>query len=256
MSFIRRALASIGVGAAQVDTVLDADRVRPGDLLSGTVSVRGGSQPQKIEHINLSLMTRYLRRSGDDEHLHDHALSDVRVQEGFEIAAGETRELPFSLSVPWETPLSVGKSSVWVKTGLAVAMAIDPSDRDALRVEPTAGMQAVLDAVEHLGFYLYGADNEYSQHARGRLPFVQELEFRPGGRYSNRLKELELVLNPGPDGVEVLLEVDLRARGLMGMLMEELDYNERFAHVRFSNAELGQPATVERELAGALEARL
>ena len=63
-------------------------------------------------------------------------------------------------------------------------------------------------------------------------------------------------MNPGPDGVEALLEVDLRARGLMGMLMEEFDYNERFAHVRFSNAELTEPGAVESKLAGALEARL
>ncbi len=256
MSFLRRALASIGVGAAQVDTVLDADRTRPGDTLTGTVYVRGGSQPQQIEHLYLSLMTRYLKKSGDDEHAHDHALSETRVQEGFEISAGGTRELPFSLPVPWETPLSVGKSSVWVKTGLAVSRAFDPSDHDALRVEPTPGMQAVLAAVEGLGFYLYKADNEYSRHARGRFPFVQELEFRPGGRYASRMKELELILNPSPDGVEVLLEADLRARGLMGMLMEEFDYSERFAHVRFSNAELTQPGTVQRRLEAALEARL
>ena len=54
----------------------------------------------------------------------------------------------------------------------------------------------------------------------------------------------------------MLLEADLRARGLMGMLMEEFDYNERFAHVRFSNAELTQPGTVQRRLEAALEARL
>lgn len=256
MSFLRRALASIGIGAAQVDTVLDTDHAQPGGTVTGTVYVRGGNQTQKIEHVYLSLMTRYLRKVGDDEHSHDHALSETRVQEGFEIAAGGSRELPFSLPVPWETPLSVGKSSVWVKTGLSVSVAVDPSDRDALRVEPTPEMQRVLEGVERLGFYLYKADNEYSRHARGRFPFVQELEFRPGGRYGGRMKELELIMRPDPSGVEVLLEVDLRARGLMGMLMEEFDFNERFAHVRFSNDELGQPSTVENKLVGALEARL
>lgn len=256
MSFIKRALASVGIGAAQVDTVLETDRVNPGDTLTGTVYVRGGEQAQKIGHIYLSLMTRYLKKSGDNEHHVDYALSEVRLQESFEIGAGQTRELPFSLPVPWETPLSVGKSSVWVKTGLSVSMALDPSDSDMLRVEPTTGMQAVLSALENLGFYLYKADNEANSRMRRRVPFVQELEFRPGGRYAKRLQELEVILLPASDGLEVLLEADLRARGLMGMLMEEFDYNERFAHVRFSNAELGQGSTVESKLVQALEARL
>jgi sporulation-control protein len=256
MSFMKRALASIGIGSAQVDTVLASERIRPGDTLTGTVYVRGGGNPQKIEHIYLSLMTRYLKSSGDHEHYVDHVLSEARVQEGFEIAAGETRELSFSLSVPWETPLSVGKSTVWVKTGLSVSMALDPSDRDALRVEPTAGMQTVLEALERLSFYLYKADTEGNRRSRRRVPFVQELEFRPGGRYAGRMKELEIILEPSPDGLEVLLEVDLRARGLMGALMEEFDLNERFTHVRFSNAELEQPDTVSSKLVQALEARL
>ena len=256
MSFMKRALASIGIGSAQVDTVLASERISPGGTLTGTVYVRGGGNSQKIEHIYLSLMTRYLKSSGDHEHYVDHVLSEARVQEGFEIAAGETRELPFALPVPWETPLSVGKSTVWVKTGLSVSMALDPSDRDALRVEPTSGMQTVLEALERLGFYLHKADTEGNRRSSRRVPFVQELEFRPGGRYAGRMKELEIILEPSPDGLEVLLEVDLRARGLMGALMEELDLNERFAHVRFVNAELQQPDAVSSKLVQALEARL
>ncbi len=256
MSFIKRALASVGIGAAQVDTVLERDRVQPGETLGGTVYVRGGNQAQRIEHIYISLMTRYLKKSGDNEHHVDYVLSETRVQESFEMGAGQNRELPFSLPVPWETPLSVGRSSVWVKTGLSVSMALDPSDHDTLRVEPTAGMQAVLGAVERLGFYLYKADTEANKRMRRRAPFVQELEFRPNGRYAKRLQELELILEPAPDGLLVLLEADLRARGLMGMLMEEFDFNERFAQVRFSNAELKEPSTVEARLVQALEARL
>lgn len=257
MSFLKRTLASIGIGAAQVDTVLNTDRAHPGEEISGSIHIAGGDTAQEIEYIALSLMTRYLHEVGDSEAYINYALSETRVRDRFEVKPGETLELPFQLQVPWETPLSLGRTLVWVHTALSVSMAMDPSDRDVLQIEPTAGMRTIVEALSQLGFSLHKADVEQNRRMGRRVPFVQELEFRPGGRYAGRLTELEVVLAPEPGGVQVWLEADLRARGLAGALLGELDLNERFMQVYFNDNQLARGAdSVATELARAIDSRV
>lgn len=83
MSFLKRTLASIGIGAARVDTILDNERTHPGDELSGTVHIQGGDTAQEVEHIELSLMTRYLHEVGESEAYISHPLSQTRVRDRF-----------------------------------------------------------------------------------------------------------------------------------------------------------------------------
>ncbi|MDN5849811.1 MAG: sporulation protein [Nitrococcus sp.] len=257
MSFLKRTLASVGIGAARVDTILDSERTHPGSELSGTIHIQGGDLAQEIEHIELSLVTRYLQEIGADEAHVNHPLSQTRLRERFEVQPGATLDLPFTLQVPWETPLTLGRTLVWVNTALSVSLAVDPSDRDALRVEPTPGMLAILEALGQLGFTLYKADCEQNRRLGRSVPFVQELEFRPGGRYAGRLKELEVVLAPEPGGVRVWMEADLRARGLAGALLGELDLNERFAQAYFNDSQLAHGTNaIAPELARIIDTRL
>ncbi len=257
MSLLKRTLASIGIGAARVDTVLNTDRARPGDEISGTIHIKSGDTAQEVEYIALSLMTRYLQESGDNEVYLNHPLSQTRIRDRFEIKPGETLDLPFSLQVPWSTPLTLGRTVVWVNTALSVSMAMDPTDRDVLQIEPTTGMWTIVQALEQLGFSLYKADCEQNRRMGRGVPFVQELEFRPGGRYTGRLKELEVVLAPEAGGVQVWLEADLRARGLVGALLGELDLNERFMQLYFDNAQLERGVdSVASELGRAIDTRV
>jgi sporulation-control protein len=42
MSFLNRLMASIGIGSATVDTIVESAQVRVGDTLRGVIQVRGG----------------------------------------------------------------------------------------------------------------------------------------------------------------------------------------------------------------------
>ena len=58
-------LASVRIGAAEVDTLLETDTVQPGDTLPVQVVVEGGKVDQDIEAIELELETRrYLDEIG------------------------------------------------------------------------------------------------------------------------------------------------------------------------------------------------
>lgn len=256
MGVWKRTLASIGIGAARVDTNLDNDRSQPGGELTGSIHVQGGDTAQEIEHIELSLVTRFLQEVGDSEVYVNHALSRERVRDGFEVQPGEAFDLPFTLQVPWETPLTLGRTSVWVNTALSVSLAVDPNDRDALRVEPSAAMLAVLEALGQLGFTLHKADCEQNRRMGRQVPFVQEFEYRAGGRFAGRLHELEVILAPDTGGVRVWMEADLRTGGLTGALLGELDLNERFAQLYVDNAGSRNTDRVAEELAQALDSRL
>ena len=179
MSFFQRMLASVGIGAAKVDTRLETPRLRPGDEVRGTVFIRGGSVEQRIDGIYLQLMTRYIVEKDDHKIPQTAIIGKFRITEPLVVRPNETIDLPFSFVLPLDTPTTRGGTPVWLKTGLDIDNAVDPTDHDHIEVDPHPYAQAVLDAVQSLGFRLRKAQCEYASRLGGRLPFVQEFEFAP-----------------------------------------------------------------------------
>ncbi|ALC90213.1 sporulation protein SpoOM [Bacillus sp. FJAT-18017] len=234
MSLFNKMLASVGIGASKVDTRLEKDTLTPGETVKGVVVITGGSTEQSIDSIYLSLNTTYLKESDDKKYSVNACIDRFKVADPFIIKPGEKKELPFSFRLPLDTPVTIGRSKIWLSTGLDIKNAIDPTDTDYIRVAPNPTMSAILSAVEELGFRLREADCEQApRRMRVRLPFVQEFEFVPvGGQFRGRLDELEVVLIPNSHGdIEVLMQVDRRARGFGGFLSEALSTDE--SNVRF-----------------------
>jgi sporulation-control protein len=229
MSFFDKVFASVGIGSAAVDTKLEKDTYIPGELVKGVVEIRGGKVEQQIDDIYLSLNTTYLKESDDKKYNVTATIERFRITSPFKIGKNERKEIPFSFQLPNDTPLSIGKSKIWVTTGLDIKNAVDPGDKDYLKVVPDPLMNAVFNAIENLGFRLREADcEEAPRRLRGRLPFVQEFEYiAASGPFRGKLDELELVFRPAGNGViELLLQVDRRARGLGGLFAEAAGMDE------------------------------
>ncbi|MBA2346586.1 MAG: sporulation protein, partial [Rubrobacter sp.] len=160
----RRLLSSIGIGAAKVDTRLERSDLAPGDEVRGVVEIHGGDSDAEVDGIRLEVQTYYKRESGDDTVTETGTIERFQVAGHTVIKARDNSELPFSFDLPYDTPLSVGRSSIWVRTALDVKMAMDPSDSDSITVRPTATQQTILDAFDRLGFRLHEADNEDLPH--------------------------------------------------------------------------------------------
>jgi sporulation-control protein len=235
MSIFNKALASIGIGSAQVDTKLEKDKVTPGGEIRGVVHIKGGNTEQKVDEIYLGLNTTYLKESNDRK-IHVPVVIDrFRLNEPFSIGPGETKEIPFSFVLPLDVPISIGRTKIWVTTALDIKNAVDPSDKDYLQVIPNRLMDSVLNVVEDLGFRLREADCEQAPYRlRKRLPFIQEFEFVPVmGAFRGRLDELELVFfSVSENETEIYMQVDRRARGLGSFLSEALEMDE--SNIRFS----------------------
>jgi sporulation-control protein len=232
-------LASIGIGNAKVDTRLKSSQVRVGDQLVGTVHIQGGSTEQHIDDIYLHLMTQYTKEQNDQTVKVNTVVTKWQLFRAFTVHAGESKQVPFSFTLPLNTPVTSSRTPVWLQTGLDIASAVDPGDSDRLQVRPHPYMQAVLDAVAVMGFQPKTVTCEHSSRLGRGLPFLQEFEFHPSSSFRGAIKELELVFFVEPDGVEVIVEVDRRARGLVGLFEQALEMDERKQYARFSKQELG-----------------
>ncbi|MFF3286029.1 sporulation protein [Streptomyces sp. NPDC003023] len=219
----KRLLGSIGVGGPAVDTVLTSDAVPPGGGLTGEVHLTGGNADFDIEHITLELVARVEAETGDGEHDGAVVFERFGVGGGFRLAEGEHRSVPFTVTLPWETPISVlhGQSLgivLGVRTELGVAGAKGKSDLDALSVRPLPVQEAILEAFGRTGFGFKSADLEYGRigGTGQQLPFYQEIELTPPPQYAHAVNEIELTFLATPGGMEVVLEADKRGGPLTG----------------------------------------
>ncbi|MEU7314440.1 sporulation protein [Streptomyces sp. NPDC007083] len=213
----KRLLGALGVGGPSVDTVLDDGPVRPGGPLAGHVHLEGGSADCEIEQITLELVARVEAEQDDEEHEGVVAFDRLTVGGGFRLAEGERRSVPFTVTLPWETPVTelYGQPLgviLGVRTELAVAGARDKGDLDPLRVAPLPAQEGVLEALGQLGFGFTSADLELGRiHGTGQtLPFYQEIELSPAPQYAHAVDEVEVTFLAAPSGVEVVLEADKR----------------------------------------------
>lgn len=241
MSFFNKVFASVGIGAAKVDTKLERETVTPGEEIRGVVEIQGGNIEQTIDSIYLTIHTTYIKERDDKKFTDVGQVDKFKLTEPFTIQANERKEIPIAFRIPSDTPLTIGRTKVWVATGLDIKNAVDATDKDFIKVDPNRLMEAVLNGVSDLGFRLREADCEEAPYRlRRRLPFVQEFEFVPvSGPYRGRLDELELVFFPtSSDDMEIMLQVDRRARGLASLFAEALEMDETNVRLRVSSSDI------------------
>lgn len=213
-------LRALGVGGAEIDAVLDHDRVQPGGALSGTLHIRGGEAGKTADRAVIEIVARVMRKMGDHETPADEVIAGVQLPGP--IALGQPHALPFRIDVPAHTPVTAygGRNFVWLRSGLDVPWAIDPADTDQLDIVPTQAQANVVQAMESLGFRLYKVDIEPRSSWFGRR-WVQEFEFRPVSRGQYRFDEVEIVFDAiRGSQVDLVMQLDRSARGLGGLLME------------------------------------
>jgi len=225
-SFMR----AFGVGGPTIDAVLDTPQAQPGGPLTGTLHITGGDASQVAKQATLELVARVEKKIGDDEYQVDEVIAGVSLPGP--IYLGQQHRIPFRIDLPIHTPVTTlgGRNFVWLRSGLDVPWAMDPSDKDALQVYPNQAQANILQAMESLGFRLYKVDIEARSSWMGRK-WVQEFEFRPAG-YGSRYDEIELVFE-GQRGhlLDVMVQLDRAARGLGGFLMEMSGTDESWRRV-------------------------
>lgn len=243
MSFFNKILASVGIGSAKVDAKLVESTIRVGESVEGMIEVKGGNIEQSIDEIYLTINTNY-EKEDDDRVINKQAvIATIKLNEPFVIMPEETKTFPFRFDLPLDTPISASSSQVWLQTGVDIKGSVDPTDRDMVTILPHQLMDRVLNTFSELGFSLRKVKNEEASYRlRKRLPFVQEFEFIPtSGSYYSKFDEVEVLLFLIDDKtMEVVIEVDRRARGIAGLFSEALDLDESIIKFTLYENELPQ----------------
>ncbi len=238
----KKLLASVGIGGASVETVLDNPDAMLGEPLTGSMHVKGGSVDQEIAEVAVEVMTRVLVETDNTEVKKDFVVSKVRLANGFKLPAGSSHTLPFELDLPLHTPVALGRehAPAWLRTRLDIPMAADATDADALAIRPAPVQVDALNAMISLGFGLYKSDVEHRPRWHGGHGFVQEFEFRPVVSGGRRLyDEVELVFEPAGDGFDLLLQLDRSSRSLSGFLAEATGMDESWHRLHLDEGLLG-----------------
>ncbi len=217
---LKQLLASAGIGACKIDTRLVSNQAVPAGVLQGHILVQGGAVAQQISGFSLALMTRVKVSTDNGEHYQNFCLQRFRLSEAMLVAPGSQQQIPFTLQLTAELPVThlpqhtVGK--VWLCTEADIAMALDPSDNDLLRIDASPLILNSINAMLELGYQLQKVDVEkgYLQvpGKRSQSGCYQEFEFRPR-QWLSGVKEVELSFIPDGADTLLLVEVDRSFRG-------------------------------------------
>ncbi|GAA3790217.1 sporulation protein [Streptomyces phyllanthi] len=195
----RKFLSSLGINAPEVETVLDRTVVRPGESLTANITVRGGGADVEIERFAVELVVRF-ESHGETEARYLNPIFTYTFDAPFVLRAGETRTEKVALELPWEMPLThalgrplTGAYSA-VRTLLAIDGAVDRGDVDPVEVHALPAQDAVLRALEELGFRRVEAEVKpgHAHGTRQSADWWQEIEHRFPAAYG--LKDVELLL--------------------------------------------------------------
>lgn len=227
----KKLLGALGVGGPSVDTVLQPGPALPGGVVSGEVRLRGGGTDVTVDRISLLLVARVEREGQEEEDEGTVVLERFTVGGGFRLAEEADHTVPFTLTLPWETPITELHGQhlgpvLGIRTELEIAGARDKGDLDALAVGPLPAQEAILEAFGQLGYAFRSADLELG-HIRGtgqRLPCYQEIEILPPAGHAHAVNEIEVTFIAAPGGLEVVIEADKRA----GFFSEGHDTVHRF----------------------------
>lgn len=194
MTLMRKFLSKVGFGEVVVDTILDKDNLVAGEEIKGIVKVKGASIKQTVDGIYLTLSTRFTRHiKATDIHTR-YDLHRVKVVGKFALKAKELKEIPFSFVVPHDTPITLDDGLVWVHTNLDMKSKDNPEDVDYIRVNPDKITEKVIADVESIGFVLDSIElKERPEQKSIRLPFVQEVTFKPKQEYIHKLDNLKII---------------------------------------------------------------
>ncbi|MFJ5964002.1 sporulation protein [Bacillus sp. NPDC093026] len=237
--FLKRMAAKIGIGAAKIDTVLEKAVYQPGDTVKGTVTIKGGNIDQETKFVKIKVVQRYDIEQDDDQVTKYTNIVVHHVTDAFTIKANETYNFPFAFHLPLDTPVTMGKTTTELVTDLDLQGAIDKADYDPIQVTVHPWISQILKAIDILGFDLIEVDCKDARNLKRRLPFIQEFEFVPvTGPFYGLLDELEVMFFINEKGVEMHVEIDRKARGIMGWLDEMITEGERNAAIRFEGDQL------------------
>lgn len=198
LPMFKKIMASLGVGAAKVNLILDDEQCRIGKSIKGRIVIEGGNVDQEIKTLDVDVVLRFTIKGKEFTRVVD----TIKIARDFNSRAKETRELPFDYYLPVHYPISKGSLSYYLITRMDISRAVDTNDTDKLVVLPSREMAVILEAMDNLGFREKIGSGKIGKHG-------QEFEYYPTKVFAEQLKELEFKFYSEDRNIKMFLELEL-----------------------------------------------
>ncbi|ETP68017.1 hypothetical protein G159_14475 [Planococcus glaciei CHR43] len=235
MSLLETLRANAGTGNAKIGLHILKAKVRQGDMVSGQVYVIGGEAEQKIDEFTISVMTTVSVNEGERKVMQDAEIQNCSLTNSFRILPKEEKTVPFSLKLSPETPLTIHKVDVWLKTALKTERGKEEIDEHDIHVVGTEAAEKILAALHELDFPLKKAANIRSDLTHSGV--VQELEFYPSHKFERHFTVLQLALISDSVGTTAYIKLVREGKNqkhLLGHKTQGAD-SKTLLHYRYGN---------------------
>ncbi|WP_044640226.1 sporulation protein [Risungbinella massiliensis] len=242
---LKKFLASIGVGNAKIDLMLDQSQLTMGETITGHIHVIGGDVEQKVDGLSVGFRVASRYSNGDQTVHVDEKVADIPItRDQFVLQPREQREYPFHFTCPHGIPVSSVTTGYYFQTSLEIDFGVDAKDRDYVTVLPNGLQKNFFEGFSRLGFTHFG------EGYTGQRRDTQIVQFRPTSWLAGEYDEIVFMYQPGNTQSHVSgnFELDKRNRGLGGFLADQLDLDERKGYFSFTSSQLATPETAEQTI--------
>lgn len=233
---LKNIFASFGFGAAKVDLILEDFRLKMGQPVAGKIVLTGGNAEQLIEGLDVAFcLSSAYQRDDDTVNVNETVATIPVTKETFKVNPGETKEYPFTFVCPEYIPVSSVNTRYYFQTNLEIKSGIDANDRDFVDVYPSGLQEYFLNGFKKLKFVPQGEG--YTGKKGGGFQIIQ---FRPTEWLRGEYDEIVFMYQPAhtQNGVAGFFELDKKGTGLLGMLADEIDLDEKKGRFVFTKADL------------------
>lgn len=238
---LKKSLATLGIGAAKVDTRLEKSTYVQGEMVKGQVCIQGGQTEQQIDEIYLFLIVQY-------EHLEkqtEYVVQEFRITESFTIEPKAEKRFPFEFQLPYDAPISITGSPLYLKTGVDIKMARDPHDLDGIEVLPHPAIDVILAAAEEVGLRHEKIEYDF-EHFYSRYPFVQTYQCIPVDDLAEKLDSVSFVFFPHDKEIDVIMILDKRGNDILSSMEEAFALDQWLTRFFINQEELHQESCTKR----------
>lgn len=210
MNLIDKIKESISKGV-RIDVQVDNSIFKQGDLIIGEARVIAGEIPCTVSDVSIGLFTKYELKEGTHAVSQNSRLASVKIDLDRTLQPNEEVKIPFSMSIPQDAPVSIGRSNFWIHASAEVESAVDPYDNEYILIKPSEGLENVINAFQLIGFVME-AHQAIFRHGKS----VSKFEFYPyRSDFKGKIEEVEMCYVVEDDCVCFELEIDpkLRTKG-------------------------------------------
>lgn len=117
-----RLFSSIGIGSTKVNTVLFQNVIERGKEVKGEIHIFGGNAEQKISEIYIHVDSEFHKFEDEMTQFKEitEPILEIKITDPVVIKPHEKRVVPFSLTLPYYTPITFRENKVQLQTELNI----------------------------------------------------------------------------------------------------------------------------------------